>query len=60
MIPMQEKYFPTNQLQSIENTQSFIPLAHGQRALWHLYQMAPKSTALQNGRLSSVPTENAL
>jgi amino acid adenylation domain-containing protein len=43
---MQEKYFPTNQLQSIENTQSFIPLAHGQRALWHLYQMAPKSTAL--------------
>lgn len=46
MIPMQEKYFPTNQLQPIENTQSFIPLAHGQRALWHLYQMAPKSTAL--------------
>jgi amino acid adenylation domain-containing protein len=46
MIPMQEKYFPTNQLQSIDNTQSFIPLAHGQRALWHLYQMAPKSTAL--------------
>jgi len=43
---MQEKYFPANQLQSIENTQSFIPLAHGQRALWHLYQMAPKSTAL--------------
>jgi len=43
---MQEKYCPTNQLQSIENTQSFIPLAHGQRALWHLYQMAPKSTAL--------------
>ena len=43
---MQEKYCPTNQLQSIENTQSFIPLAHGQRALWHLYQMAPKSTYL--------------
>jgi len=43
---MQEKYFPTNQLQSIENTQSFIPLTHGQRALWHLFQMAPKSTAL--------------
>jgi len=43
---MQENYFPTNQLQSIENTQSFIPLAHGQRALWHLYQMVPKSTAL--------------
>jgi len=46
MIPIQEKYFPTNQLQSIDNTQSFIPLAHGQRALWHLYQRAPKSTAL--------------
>jgi amino acid adenylation domain-containing protein len=43
---MQEKYFPTNQPQSIENTQSFFPLAHGQRSLWHLYQMAPKSTAL--------------
>jgi len=43
---MQEKCCPTNQLQSIENTQSFIPLAHGQRTLWHLYQMVPKSTAL--------------
>jgi len=43
---MTKNYFSTNQSQSIENTQSFFSLAQGQRALWHLYQMAPKSTAL--------------